>query len=279
MKRPRRKERTVTGEEFVVVDEFGNVVEVDVMSREEALAITDRIREYIVAEWELRAQAFLGYVWIPLGYKNFEAYLVGEFGPNRLRLPRRERRAAVAYMRSINMSVRAIALAAGCDKNTVLSDLAEMKAKASQAQASEFHTPGSAITDESRDWLPFIRGLDKKIYPPPRPKTAAEKNADKPEPPSWGKSTATRSPCTSPSSLCKRRSRPGRQNAGRTGSDDEWDLVLCTSDQLMYMRDLTKEMRYSLDEIVDASPTLLDQDGDSWAPRQLHRYPVVNLGD
>lgn len=261
MKRPRRKERTVTGEEFVVVDEFGNVVEVDVMSREEALAITDRIREYIVAEWELRAQAFLGYVWIPLGYKNFEAYLVGEFGPNRLRLPRRERRAAVAYMRSINMSVRAIALAAGCDKNTVLSDLAEMKAKASQAQASEFHTPGSAITDESRDWLPFIRGLDKKIYPPPRPKTAAEKNADK-RSCELGEIYGNTITVYLAQLALQAQIETWKTKWGRTGSDDEWDLVLCTSDQLMYMRDLTKEMRYSLDEIVDASPTLLDQDGD-----------------
>jgi hypothetical protein len=268
--RPRRKEMTVTqprrkemtvGEEFVVVDErgnvdvdeFGNVESVDVMSREEALAITDRIREYRVAEWELRAQAFLGCVWIPLGYETFDAYLVGEFGPNKLRLPRIERRAAVKEMRSIEMSIRAIALAVGCDKNTVLSDLAKMKA--SQAQASEFQTRGLAITDESRDWLPFIRGLDKKIYPPPSPRTAAEKNADK----RYGELQEIYGDMITAylaQLAVQAQIEAWKTKWGRTGSDVEWDQLLCIRDQLAYMRDLAKDMQKPLDEIT--SPTLLD---------------------
>ena len=273
MTRPPRKEMPVAfGEEgvaVVVVDNRLNVLEsVDVMTLEQAQAITDRIRECITAEWELRAQAFLGHVWIPLGYISFDAYLVGEFGPNKLFLPRKDRRAAVAYMRSLSMSIRAIALAAGCDKNTVLSDLAKMKAEASppddEAQVSEFQTPGSAITDGSMECLPFIRGLDKKVYPPPRRGTAAERRAEK---------TASKR-CNGladiySNSIDVYRDQLALQTQidtwkttwGRTSSNDERNQMLCIADQLANTQNLTKEMQSALDEILDASPTLLDDAG------------------
>ena len=115
------RELVVGDGRLVNADEWGNAGPIDVMSVEQAKAITEQIRSQMGATRESVYRAWQGRVWIPLGYRSFDAYCVGEFGPNGLRLPRKERRATVTYLRRMGMSIRAITSATGEARNTVRS--------------------------------------------------------------------------------------------------------------------------------------------------------------
>jgi flagellar motility protein MotE (MotC chaperone) len=168
-------EVVVSREKVALVDKDGTVLEFrDVMSPEQAQEITDRIRTRLEISWEEVAEAFIGYAWVAKEYKTFAAYCAGEFGPGRLRLPRPERRAAVEFLRRAGASIRDIAAATGCDKNTAHADVRKIE----EAWVSEIQTRGAAIYDAARDSLPLIRGRDNKFYERPRPQTDPDKCRD-----------------------------------------------------------------------------------------------------
>ena len=44
----------------------------------------------------------------------------------------------------------------------------------------------------------------------------------------------------------------------RVTSEYEWEQLLCAGDYLTQIQDLAKRMQYAVDEVLDASPHLLD---------------------
>lgn len=140
------------------------------MTAAEARTLTDRIRGDAESLWEKIADAYLGRADVALGYESWDTYCITEFGSTRLRLPREERAEMVCSLRQSGLSIRAIASAAGIDKNTVQSDL-----------VSEIHTPEA----EEPVRLTLITGLDRKRYPPkPKPQPGPAERLAEPPPPS-----------------------------------------------------------------------------------------------
>lgn len=94
---------------------------------EEARARADRIRSgmRVLAEWQTDViAAYVARDWEALGYESWDAYLDGEYGEHRVRLPRDQRREIVAGMSAAGMSTRAIGAAVGVDQKTVVNDRA-----------------------------------------------------------------------------------------------------------------------------------------------------------
>lgn len=120
-----------------------------------ARARAERIRAGIHNYLETLAEIALAWErrdWQVLGYADWPAYVDGEFGADRLRLPAEHRQRAVAELRLAGMSQRAIATAVGVDQATVQRDLARGDASASPAE---------------------VRGVDGKTYAPTRPAPAS----------------------------------------------------------------------------------------------------------
>jgi hypothetical protein len=94
---------------------------------EEARARADRIRSgmRVLAEWQQDViAAYAARDWDTLGYDTWDAYIDGEYGEHRVRLPREQRREIVAGMSAAGMSSRAIGAAVGVDHKTVVNDRA-----------------------------------------------------------------------------------------------------------------------------------------------------------
>lgn len=94
---------------------------------EEARARADRIRSgmRVLAEWQQDViAAYAARDWEALGYATWDAYIDGEYGEHRVRLPREQRREIVAGMSAAGMSTRAIGAAVGVDQKTVVNDRA-----------------------------------------------------------------------------------------------------------------------------------------------------------
>lgn len=93
---------------------------------DEARQRSERIRSgmRVLAEWQVDViTAYARRDWDALGYGSWEAYLDGEFGEHRVRLPRAQRRDIVGSMAAANMSTRAIAAAVGTSDFTVREDI------------------------------------------------------------------------------------------------------------------------------------------------------------
>lgn len=93
---------------------------------EEARARADRIRSgmRLLAEWQQDViAAYAARDWEALGYNTWDAYIDGEYGEHRVRLPREQRREIVAGMSAAGMSSRAIGSAVGSSYATVQRDL------------------------------------------------------------------------------------------------------------------------------------------------------------
>ncbi|WP_051723829.1 hypothetical protein [Micromonospora chokoriensis] len=116
-----------------------------------ARARAERIRAGIHTYLETLAEIALAWErrdWAVLGYADWQGYVDGEFGADRLRLPIEHRQKAVAELRIAGMSQRAIAAVVGVDQATVKRDLDAADADASPAA---------------------IRGADGKTYAATRP--------------------------------------------------------------------------------------------------------------
>lgn len=99
---------------------------VQTSNAEEARARADRIRAgmRVLAEWQADViAAYTARDWEELGYESWDAYLDGEYGEHRVRLPRDQRREIVAGMSAAGMSTRAIGAAVGSSHMTVQNDL------------------------------------------------------------------------------------------------------------------------------------------------------------
>lgn len=118
-------------------------------TRAEAYARAERIRAGIVAFGATLAdisEAYHRRDWQALGYDSWDAYVSGEFGTDRLRLPPEQRREIVSSLRADSLSTRAIASVVGVHQTTVLDDL---------RAGDGFPSPAP------------VAGLDGKTYPPP----------------------------------------------------------------------------------------------------------------
>jgi hypothetical protein len=121
---------------------------------EEARARADRIRSgmRVLAAWQQDViAAYAARDWDTLGYETWDAYIDGEYGEHRVRLPREQRREIVAGMSAAGMSTRAIGAAVGVHHDTVNRDV----------QA----TVGNTTDDQPRTVL----SLDGRERPATRP--------------------------------------------------------------------------------------------------------------
>ncbi|MEU5772646.1 hypothetical protein ABZ819_04990 [Streptomyces venezuelae] len=99
---------------------------VQASTAEEARTRADRIRTgmRVLAEWQTDViTAYAARDWEALGYETWDAYLDGEYGEHRVRLPRDQRREIVAGMSAAGMSSRAIGAAVGTSYATVQRDI------------------------------------------------------------------------------------------------------------------------------------------------------------
>jgi hypothetical protein len=125
----------------------------DVAKKEElaqARATASQIRQGIhnyLATLALIARANKEQHWRVLGYADWRAYVDGEFGAERLRLPAEHRQKAVEELRLAGLSTRAIGAAVGASDATVRRDLS----------GASFDAPGET------------QGIDGKKYAASRP--------------------------------------------------------------------------------------------------------------
>lgn len=97
------------------------------VATQNARARSSRIRMGIHSYLETLGDIAAAYAerdWIALDYADWQSYVDGEFGAERLRLPPAHRQKAVEELRLAGMSQRAIGTALGVDKRTVANDLA-----------------------------------------------------------------------------------------------------------------------------------------------------------
>lgn len=122
------------------------------LATQNARARSSRIRMGIHSYLETLGDIAAAYAerdWIALDYEDWQSYVDGEFGAERLRLPPAHRQKAVEELRLAGMSQRAIATATGLDRETVAKDLRE-------AQVAGFQPPAT------------VQGADGKSYPSTR---------------------------------------------------------------------------------------------------------------
>ncbi|WP_445520509.1 hypothetical protein [Streptomyces sp. NEAU-174] len=93
--------------------------DLDLPTREQARALTDRIKVAVEGTWQLIREAYTSRTWAVLGYDTWDAYVSSEFGSARLALPREERAETVASLREAGMSIPAIASATRLGVGTV----------------------------------------------------------------------------------------------------------------------------------------------------------------
>lgn len=99
----------------------------DEATRPEAQARAERIRAGIAAlgaTLEDISEAYRRRDWAVLDYASWDAYVSGEFGTDRVRLPPEQRREMVASLRTESMSMPAIASVLGVGVGTIDRDLA-----------------------------------------------------------------------------------------------------------------------------------------------------------
>lgn len=132
--------------------------------------------------------------WKVLGYKDWQEYVDGEFGAERLRLPAEHRQKAVEELRLAGMSQRAIGSALGVDEKTVRNDLA----------GAEFSAPEQ------------IQGTDGKTYAASRPKPEEVVPASE----GWsGPASSSRQPAPPPVEADAQLAVPGSPAGAREGLD------------------------------------------------------------
>lgn len=111
--------------------------------------------------WRVRADQ-------ALGYASWDDYCRKEFDATQLTMPRAERREAVASMRELGMSARAIAAATGTSPQTVMRDLVAVPSQSVKPQVSTYtsHSEGTPPQQPVTSQSPAVTGLDGKPYAP-----------------------------------------------------------------------------------------------------------------
>lgn len=154
---------------------------------EQARARADRIRSgmRVLAEWQQDViAAYAARDWDALGYETWDAYIDGEYGEHRVRLPREQRREIVAGMSAAGMSTRAIGAAVGVDHKTVVNDRAATGENSPVPETvmslDGRERPASRPTGDENVWIEpgadevvDAELVDESTRPkPPRPKRA-----------------------------------------------------------------------------------------------------------
>lgn len=121
-------------------------------ARARAGRIRDGIHNYLTTLGEI-AKAWAEGDWRTLGYPDWSAYVDGEFGAERLRLPAEHRRKAIEELRLAGMSTRAIGSAIGVSKDTVARELSSV----------------SSETDELPERVMSLDGRERPATRPPDP--------------------------------------------------------------------------------------------------------------
>ncbi|MEH0823442.1 MULTISPECIES: helix-turn-helix domain-containing protein [unclassified Micromonospora] len=213
-------------------------------ARERAERIRAGIHNYLETLAEI-ALAWERRDWQVLGYADWQAYVDGEFGAERLRLPVEHRQRAVAELRLAGMAQRAIGTVLGVDQSTVQRDLARGDASASPA---------------------VVRGADGKAYAPTRPTPAAPPPAAGPEPGErvWvaaaRKGIAAHAIKSSMLTRCSRATRTGLTLAAEQAAD-RWQATWCP---ICWPQEETT--RFAAGEPVHAGPA--DETHDPRASRE-----------
>lgn len=153
---------------------------------EEARRLTDRLRVTLEGTWELVTDAFLGRIWIPLGYATWDDYVARELGATRLRLPRETRDEVIGSLSAAGLSSRSIAAVTGVTAMTVSRSLAasgvtnvtpdesndEPETDAPEADVPETDDDVPSFLDDAvsaTEPEPRVTGLDGKSYPKAKP--------------------------------------------------------------------------------------------------------------
>ncbi|MBM7083624.1 hypothetical protein [Micromonospora humidisoli] len=126
---------------------------IDRSTEEAARARADRIRQGLRDYLETVAEFALAFErgdWQVLGYPSWQAYLDGEYGADRLRVPEVHRTQAVATLRHVGMSTRAIGAALNISKATAAREVA-------------------SVSTEADDLPSTVRSLDGRQRPATRP--------------------------------------------------------------------------------------------------------------
>lgn len=123
---------------------------------EQAREFVERVRASVedIKEWIIRAVK--GRAWIALGYTSWDEMCETEFDGAVIRLPREDRREAVASLREAGLSTRAIGSALGVDHKTVVNDV--------RAPGENSPVPESVTS---------LDGRQRPATQPPRPALAA----------------------------------------------------------------------------------------------------------
>lgn len=112
------------------------------LTRDEAQAVTERIRNTIDdLVWDL-IFAWKGRAWEALGYDSWDAWIDGEFDGIPLALPRARRDTTMQSMKQAGLTTRAIASATGVNQATVSRATGK---RSVDANASSEHEPDDAV--------------------------------------------------------------------------------------------------------------------------------------
>ncbi|MBC9006117.1 helix-turn-helix domain-containing protein [Micromonospora aurantiaca (nom. illeg.)] len=213
-------------------------------ARERAERIRAGIHNYLETLAEI-ALAWERRDWQVLGYADWQAYVDGEFGAERLRLPVEHRQRAVAELRLAGMAQRAIGTVLGVDQSTVQRDLARGDASASPA---------------------VVRGADGKAYAATRLAPAAPWPAGGPEPGDrvWiataRKGIAAHALQSSMLTRCSRATRTGLTMTARQAVE-RWEATWCRA-----CWPAEETTRFAAGEPVHAGPA--DETHDPRASRE-----------
>ncbi|MFI7294012.1 hypothetical protein [Streptomyces sp. NPDC050121] len=237
---------------------------------EEARARADRIRSgmRVLAEWQQDViTAYAAQDWVALGYETWDAYLDGEYGEHRVRLPREQRREIVAGMSAAGMSTRAIGAALGTGNATVHRDLQ------------------SSVSDETDARPDVVLSLDGRERPATRP--APEENFwDEPGTDEVVDAEVVDEPTRSEPAKPKRRPLPeALTDAGRDLARTAERLVRLTEDdRFPRNRDITHHQMPELLGALDNTTRLiqamhLDQAQTSEEARRWWATSLHNISD
>lgn len=143
---------------------------------DEAREFVDHVRASVedLKDWIIRAVK--GRAWLALGYASWDEMCEAEFDGAVIRLPREERREAVASLREAGLSTRAIGSALGVADQTVRADLGRVR---------DFtQTPETVTSLDGRERPATQARRDPGPEPEPEPQ-GPERGDKRPEPGIW----------------------------------------------------------------------------------------------
>lgn len=140
------------------------------LTADEALTLTQRIRQTGAVLSAQFAKAHAGRVWIGLGYSSWDEWFESELGDLQFRLPRAERQVASIEMAAEGMSTRAIGRVLGVDHVTVARDISGV-ANATPAPVSGEGVGHHVVPDRpAPSPEPDDEIIEAEIVEPPAPR-------------------------------------------------------------------------------------------------------------